>query len=58
MDKMGDSRQAGTFGVPATPRDGAAVEIIGLLKSGLRWLSQLSENGLFYEGVKNSGKVN
>ncbi|KAJ6518635.1 glycoside hydrolase family 13 protein [Mycena sanguinolenta] len=53
MDKMGESQRAGTKGVPGTPRDGAPVEIIGLLKSTLRWLDQLSSAGKFpFKGVK------
>jgi len=52
MDKMGESTNAGTIGVPATARDGAAVEIIGLLKSTTRWLVQLAGAGKFaWSGV-------
>lgn len=52
MDKMGESQRAGTKGVPGTPRDGAPVEITGLLKSTLRWLDELSRAGKFlFKGV-------
>jgi glycogen debranching enzyme len=47
MDKMGESERAGSKGVPGTPRDGAAVEITGLLYSTLSWLSRLHEQGQY-----------
>lgn len=59
MDKMGESEKAGSKGIPGTPRDGAAVEITGLLYSTLVWLDQLHQNGQYqYEGVKMSGSGN
>lgn len=56
MDKMGESEKAGNKGVPGTPRDGAPVEMIGLLYSCLRWVAQLHEEGNYkYEGVTLDG---
>jgi glycogen debranching enzyme len=52
MDKMGESERAGSKGIPGTPRDGAAVEIIGLLYSTVKWLSDLHSAGNFsHSGV-------
>ncbi|KAM5256191.1 glycogen debranching enzyme isoform 3-T3 [Ctenodactylus gundi] len=60
MDKMGESDRARNRGIPATPRDGSAVEIVGLCKSAVRWLLELSQKNIFpYHEVriKRHGKV-
>ncbi|OLN93243.1 Glycogen debranching enzyme [Colletotrichum chlorophyti] len=55
MDKMGESTRAGSKGVPGTPRDGAAVEITGLLYSTLKWAASLNSEGKYqYSSVKKS----
>lgn len=61
MDKMGSSAKAGNSGHPATPRDGSAVEIVGLCKSIVTYLAELHANRVYpHEGVNmydSSGKV-
>ena len=55
MDKMGESDRANSKGVPGTPRDGAAVEISGLLYSTLAWVHSLHKEGKYkYAGVSTS----
>ncbi|KAK1757909.1 glucanotransferase domain of glycogen debranching enzyme-domain-containing protein [Echria macrotheca] len=55
MDKMGESVRAGSKGVPGTPRDGAAVEITGLLYNALRWVARLHADGSYpVSGVKKA----
>ncbi|KXT15042.1 hypothetical protein AC579_4873 [Pseudocercospora musae] len=55
MDKMGDSVKAGNKGHPGTSRDGAPVEITGLLYSALHWVDGLHGAGKFkFDGVKTS----
>ena len=41
MDKMGSSERAKNKGKPATPRNGAPIELVGLLYHGLKLMSSL-----------------
>jgi glycogen debranching enzyme len=47
MDKMGSSENAGNKGYPGSPRDGSAVELIGLSRSIINWLIQMIEKGFY-----------
>ncbi|EGC38367.1 hypothetical protein DICPUDRAFT_45888 [Dictyostelium purpureum] len=50
MDKMGESTKANNYGEPATPRDGAPIEITAMLYSTVSWLSSLYSSGKFKFG--------
>ncbi|KAL8586750.1 hypothetical protein ACOMHN_061263 [Nucella lapillus] len=55
MDFMGKSHAASNWGKPATPRDGSAVEIVGLCMATLSWLAELSQRDVYpYTGVRRS----
>lgn len=46
MDKMGSSDKTGNRGIPATPRDGAPIELVALLYTALRFMQDLNEKGV------------
>lgn len=57
MDKMGSSDKAGNRGIPSTPRDGSAVELVGLQYAALRFLQKLAaEKTIPYDSVERAGK--
>lgn len=57
MDKMGSSEKAGNRGKPSTPRDGSAVELVGLQMSVLRFMQKLSVDAdIPFKSVERVGK--
>ena len=57
MDKMGSSGPAGNKGRPSSPRDGSAVEIVGLSYASVRALSQLGPEKYKYQEVPVFGSL-
>ncbi|CAD5115909.1 DgyrCDS4843 [Dimorphilus gyrociliatus] len=55
MDKNGSAPS--NKGRPATPRDGSAVELVGLQRSVISWLAKMNENSIYpYDGVVTPAK--
>nr|AOE43285.1 glycogen debranching enzyme/amylo-alpha-1,6-glucosidase [Synstelium polycarpum] len=47
MDKMGESMRANNYGDPATPRDGAPIEITSMVYATARWLASINASGAY-----------
>lgn len=59
MDKMGSSDKAGNRGRPSTPRDGSAIELIGLEMASVRFMQKMSELKIIpYNSVERTGNNN
>uniref|UniRef100_A0A5S6R4Q9 Glycogen debranching enzyme n=1 Tax=Trichuris muris TaxID=70415 RepID=A0A5S6R4Q9_TRIMR len=55
MDKMGSSDKAGNRGVPGSPRDGSAVELVGISFAVISWLDTMYLQKKYpFEGVKRT----
>lgn len=58
MDKMGSSKKAENAGIPATPRDGAPIEMTAILKCCLEHVIKYFEKGLYpHKSVKTRSGV-
>jgi glycogen debranching enzyme len=55
---MGSSDKTGNRGWPATPRDGAAVELQGLCYAVVDWLQTMHTNGHFPHSSVNREGIN